>query len=114
MDRAWESSFVMSRSATATRSSRRLPNSEASNWSREFGPNNRVVGRPFGLARVHVNFSRAASFCQNRRGQNVVDPPSKVSLEGVSKIIPIRILDLIWMEPAKDVDEPPGSRLFVG
>ena len=43
----------------------------------------------------------------------MVDPPTKVSLKGVSKIVPIGILNYFRVEFTKDIDEPPSDGLFV-
>jgi hypothetical protein len=54
-----------------------------------------------------------AFFGESRRSQDMVDPPAEVSLKGIAKIIPIGVLNDVWMQSAKHVNETPGNRLFV-
>ena len=43
----------------------------------------------------------------------MVNPPSEVSLKGVSKIVPVRILNKVWVEFTEDIYESPGHSLLV-
>src|SRR5947208_16448606 len=68
-------------------------------------------GRRF--SRLEIDIAEAAGFGEGGGGEDVVDAPAPVVVEGVAEIIPVGVLDTIGMELAEDVGEAPPQRFLV-
>src|SRR5579884_434986 len=73
-----------------------------------------MIRRACGPPRLHVDVALCATCGELFRRENMIDAPAPVILKRPSEVIPVSVLNAVWMHFTEKIDKAPRRCFFEG